>query len=271
MKFFIAVPSYDGSMRTDTAHSINVASKEHPGEVQWADCHSSLLGITFNRLLTRALYSGAQYFCMLHADVAPDPYWIDTLLGEMKASKADVISAVIPLKGVHGLTSTAVDLGSEENPWRCRRITMKEVFGLPETFTAADFGYKDKALLINTGCMMFDLFAPWVKSFPGFTVSDKASPVDCQFCNAKGCAECGNHGWRMAVQVESEDWGFGRWLHKNGLKAVATRKVLIRHFGSAFYTNSVPWGTFDRDPEIIPEKELKEPVPFSSKDELYLL
>jgi hypothetical protein len=273
-KVFLAVPTYDGSMQTATAHAIHTATNKYRGGLEWADCPSSLLAMGFNRLLSIGLASGCEYFCMLHADVAPDAGWVDILIDELQAHQADVISAVVPIKNQMGLTSTALDLGDDEHKWKCRRLTMKEVFDLPETFSAKDTMLPDRALLINTGCMLFNLSSPWLRNFPGFQVSDYIQPADCQECTGQTCLKCGGHGWRFEVRSESEDWAFGRWLHRQGLKAVATRKVTLRHFGTAFFTNSVPWGKLDTDTEFVPEPTpkplLAAPLP-AKNDEVFLL
>jgi len=92
----------------------------------------SLLANCFNMLWCRALNARKQeprlrYFAMLHADVEPQmPFWLDVLLHELESNKADMVSAVVPIKTRQGLTSTAI--GDSFDPWcPVRRLTMKEV------------------------------------------------------------------------------------------------------------------------------------------------
>ena len=79
---------------------------------------------------------------------------------------ADVVSTVLPIKDRRGVTSTAID--DPEDEWTpLRRLTMREVHRLPETFSAqADCGYPNNALLVNTGCFVLDLRKPSVERVP---------------------------------------------------------------------------------------------------------
>ena len=200
---------------------------------------SSLLARGFNELWCAALNGGYDYFAMLHGDISPVDGWLDILLEEMEATGADVVSAVSPIKSSHGLTSTAID--DPDNKWIVeRRLTMKEVMELPETFDASDTDFPERALLVNTGCWIADLSKSWCRELDEndeavfhFTINDrirydKASKMFVQSC-------------------EPEDWFMSRILHRKGAKVVATRKVQLNHYGSYAYPNYSTWGELDED------------------------
>jgi hypothetical protein len=205
----------------------------------------SLLAQNFNFLLSAALNlresQGITHFAMLHSDIGPSRDWIETLYDELIAHDADVLSCVVPLKSNEGLTSTAIDtdarLRSDTNQYRYeRRLAMREVMQLPETFTAADCGYPDRALLINTGCWIADIDRVWPRGEKElrhfFTITDRVR------ANAKG---------EYQPEVFPEDWNFGRQLHRSGLKVMATRKVRLMHVGTAYHMNDSAWGTLEID------------------------
>lgn len=194
----------------------------------------SLLANGFNRLWCEALNlakgPGLDYFAMIHADVEPEVGWLDILVAELEAKNLDVLGAVVPIKDVRGMTSIAL-ARDDGDPWRIHcRLTMSEVYRLPETFTSDDVG---KPLLLNTGlwvCRMGD----WCKRML-FTINDRIC-ID---------PETGDY----YPQVEPEDWYFSRHLHALGLKVGCTRKVRLNHRGPTAYGNVRPWGnnTFDHE------------------------
>jgi predicted O-methyltransferase YrrM len=184
----------------------------------------SLLAYGFNRLYCNALNqrkNGITHFLLLHADVIPaDPKtWVTTMMEEMERVGADILSAVVPLKGPTGLTSTALDKACLENKWAVQRLSMTEIMSRPETFT-------DPALLINTGCLLIDIRTSWAGEMC-FTIKDMiAVNLDGEF----------------SAQVESEDWGFSRRARQYGAKIWATRKLKLTHIGRAEFTNWDVWG-----------------------------
>ena len=204
----------------------------------------SLLTSNFNRAWCAALNlragHGVTHFAMLHADVAAAPGWLDLLLGELERHQADVVSAVIPLKTEHGLTSTAV---GTPNKYLQRRLTMSEIHRLPETFDAGHvaetLGFMGP-LLVNTGCWVCDLRKPW-----------------CDEVDAEGRLK-----WAFRVEndivrdpatghfksfVASEDWLFSRHLGGIGARVYATRNIPAYHIGTHNYVNGKPWGTWETD------------------------
>ncbi len=189
---------------------------------------SSLLTFGFNMLWTRALNSrakrGITHFAMLHDDVCPDGNkWLDTLMAELVENDADMVSAVVPLKDERGLTSTAIETDHE---WLPKKLSMTEVFDLPETFT-------HPGLLCNTGMWLCKLTEPWAEKVC-FRQYDRIIEVDGQF----------------APQTMSEDWDFSRQLRGFGCKIMATRKVKLSHERNEFHNRSV-WGSWKTDAQTV--------------------
>lgn len=218
----------------------------------------SLLAACFNEFWCMALNERFDYFAMLHADVSPQPGWLDILMDEMKRTGADVVSVVIPIKEPEmGLTSTAI--GDPSTNWRPRRrLTMHEVYELPETFDAADAGYPGDALLVNTGCFLVDLSKPWCRATKPdgtaefhFTINDKIQERAGQF----------EH------EVEPEDWYASRQWARLDAKVVATRKVALNHRGVADFPNTSPWGDLKEDFTVTDEEQMvNRDAPYKTKD-----
>jgi hypothetical protein len=172
---------------------------------------------------------GVTHFVMLHGDIAPQHGFVDILLDELRAANADVVSAVVPIKSAKGQTSTAYGERLPNGKPIHTKLTMHDVFALPETFGIEDTPWPDKVLLINTGCMAFRLDA-WVREFL----------LDEPFGFETWCEE--NEDGKIHSQALSEDWRFALWLARNGLRAVATRKVTLTHWGPQGFCNDAAWG-----------------------------
>lgn len=207
----------------------------------------SLLTFCFNRLWAKVLNLRATqritHIAMLHNDVCPDAYWGDVLLEEMNATGADMISAVVPIKDERGVTSTCVEDAADA--WSVRRLTMHEVYRLPETFGAEDIvwhGPNYGRLLLNTGCWLVSLrwrgglgrweytAGPVTGHRPWFRQQDRIVTL----------------GGSDVAQTMPEDWDWSRQLQDLGLKVMATRKVALYHEQQQF-TNAKPWGTWQTD------------------------
>lgn len=229
MKVFLGIPCHAGGVYEGTARSTFVTS-EVPGRVACMFHPTSLLPRGFNKLYATALNGDFTHFAMLHADIEVlIPYWIDRMIELMDKTKADVLSVVSPIKNMKGLTSTAVDINphtGEWDKWRVKRLTMKEVFDRPPTWT-------EDGLLINTGCMLVNL------------QSDIADKFYFEFIDQIIFDENGN---RKAVGV-SEDWQFSRLVHSMGGKIFATREIPLAHIGPASFGNQMIWGTETEDTE----------------------
>jgi hypothetical protein len=188
----------------------------------------SLLCMAFNSLWCGALNrrkEGVKYFAMIHSDIVPEPWWLDTLIDELEAHNADVVSAVVPIKNDEGVTSTAID--DPENPFcPMARLTVKQTLNLPKTFSAKDVGFPDRALLVNTGLFVCRFDQPWVEKIH-FNIKDRiVVDKDGTF-------------W---PEVEPEDWGFSKQLHSLRRKVMATTAVRLSHVGNFGYGNAHAWG-----------------------------
>lgn len=192
---------------------------------------STVLDHGFNRLWATALNlvaQGVTHFGMIHDDVAPAQGWVDILLAEMALTGADILSTVIPIKTEHGLTSTAIET---DDPWLPRRLTLSEVYALPETFSDGDVGGE---LLLNTGLWVCDLRRPFWTD-PG--------PLTFQTVNRIIRNKTGD--WE--AQAKSEDWEFSRAARARGARLFATRKPTLYHAGESRFPNDHVWGTWQTD------------------------
>jgi len=206
---------------------------------------SSLLPYTFNLLWTGALNmrksvpftqnDGTKadlpisYFAMIHDDVMPSANWLNVLIDELESTGADIVSAVIPIKDEKGLTSTATDTTGDL--WSPRRLTLHEVFQMPETFGDEDAGGE---LLLNTGLWVCRFDAPWVEKVH-FRQQDQVVKMP-----------DGN----MVPRTISEDWDFSRQVRRHGGKLMATRKVKVVHEAAQWH-NHYPWGKWEIDQDLL--------------------
>lgn len=229
----VAMPNRTGEGVGKAYEAFLRASKRGLTRIELRQGHS-LLPFCFNRIWCDALnYKRAcpvTHFAMIHDDVCPEPGWLDVLLDELDATGADMVSAVAPIKNGYGLTSTAVDVGG--NPWVPRRLSMTEVFDLPETFGVDDVPWRepDSRLLVNTGL--------WVCRFDG------GWPEQVCFRQQDRIERQPNGDY--VARTIPEDWDFSRQLQSHGLKVVATRKVGLYHGRQEFH-NRGPWGAWTTD------------------------
>ncbi len=219
-------------------------------QVGWNHYQSgSLLGANFNSLWCGALnlvHKGERldYFAMLHDDIAPEDCWLDKLIDELEANELDVLGVAVPIKDTRGMTSLA--LHREGDNWMplCR-LSMHDVFELPETFTSANLPGK---LLLNTGCWVARWNQEWARTVH-FEINDRIV-----FNTAAN---------RYQSQTEPEDWHFSRQLHEIGtpgsatahlkpLRIGATRKIAVMHQGEIEFANDHPWGSHAFDKEATP-------------------
>jgi hypothetical protein len=215
---------------------------------------NSLLARSFNHLYAQALSArknhGVTHFAMLHTDVAPEPNWVDKLWEEIETRQADLVSAVMPIKSQLGLTVVALD---RPDPWMPRRLTMREIMQLPETFARQDTidaglnpeGYR---LMVGTGCWICDLRKPWVD------VADDKGCLKCYF-TVRDQIRLEEDG-KYFVGVQPEDWNFSRMVQdvQPNAKILATRKVSLNHMGEGAYSNQTAWGQWQHDRDILGEE-----------------
>lgn len=204
---------------------------------------NSVLPHNFSQHLCAALNAraehGVTHFAMLHADIAPQVGWLDILMDELHATKADIMSAVVPIKhilGDGGYTSTAIAEPADRMHWQHFKLTMNDIFKLPETFGIEDTPWPGRVLLVNTGCMVMPI------------------GVAEQFAKAGGFrfeTWIHEHEGLFRPEAISEDWLMSRWAYDAGLKVRATRKVQLDHWGITPFSNTGPWG----DPALNAIKE----------------
>jgi len=224
-----------GEMTLGAATGFHRCTRRKNHHVELLALGSSLATGNFNGLWCWALNAARKgqvdYFAMIHSDIEPQEFWLDDLIDELEEKKLDVLGVVAPIKDSRGLTSTAVAHPSGD-PWKIRnRLTMREVYRLPETFTSEDVG---GPLLLNTGLWVCKFDMAWApKVF--FTVNDKI------FIDKKT--------GQYRAKIEPEDWFSSRLYHELGLKVGCTRRVPIYHRGSMAFGNAVPWGddSFDKE------------------------
>lgn len=234
---FLAQPTYDFKI---DARISNVITAELGRTIKVVDPRSfSLIPYNFNlswcECLNRRAEFEVDYFMMLHADVKPEPGFAGKMLAEMRRSGAHVLSAVVPFKNNSGLTSTALDFNVMDIPLELpRRLTMREVAKLPETFSLADCREIDARaihLLVNTGLMLVDL------NFVHALGKDRKL-----LCFAEYDWLVEDQDGKLAPRVLSEDWYFSRMAASMGGKVMATRKIHLTHLGPAEYPNYGEWG-----------------------------
>jgi hypothetical protein len=208
----------------------------------------SLLACNFNKLWCTALnmvHRGERvdYFAMLHDDIGCEDFWLDKLIAELEAKQLDVLGVVVPIKDDRGMTSIALHHDGDNWSPECR-LTMHEVYDLPETFTSEDVGGYD--LLLNTGCWVIKWNQDWAKKV-NFTINDRI--VFDRTTDA------------FYPEVESEDWYFSRLLNELGLRIGATRKIAVKHEGDAEFPNTFAWGKKSFDSDSPAHKRNHSPIP----------
>lgn len=229
MSVYLGIPTYNNHILEGHLGAILKASKkELVGKLEIKGY--SALTYNFNSLFANALNErkkGCTHFAMIHADILPEDFWLDTLMAKLEEFQADMISAIVPIKYNKGITSTALDESLEgSNPyWRPRRLTLHECFEkYPPTFT-------DEKLLLNTGCMLIDIRKPWVEKIR-FRFDDAIVKKQ--------------NGEFQAI-FAPEDWLFSRDARNLGAKLLATREVKVEHHGVTKYTNDRAWGSHRED------------------------
>jgi hypothetical protein len=237
MRVMIGMPLRNRTADIGAVYSQAVWPSQNNVEVVASNRICGLVTYCFNKLWCDALNAqqtqGVTHFAMIHGDVVAGRGWLDVLAVEMEATDADLVSVAIPLRAATGVTSTALE--DPDCVWNARRITMRELYELPETFTEADVPWKQTGarLLHNTGLWLCRLGRPWNTQVT-FRQQDRIV-----FNTTTG---------QYDAQTISEDWDWSRQLHDLGVRMACTRKVGVRH-GSDEYHNRSPWGTWEIDEE----------------------
>lgn len=229
---FLAVPNR-GTLAEGTAVAL-VQTGRTPVELVRTRS-TSLLTLTFNSLWCDALNRSPRptHFVMLHDDIVPlDAGWLDTLVAEFRACRADVLSTVVAIKDERGLSSTAL---MNPKTKEMVRLTVTEACALPKTFDAAAAGRPGWVVLPNTGLWICDFTRPWVERVC-FTIRDRVFK------------DAASGQW--LAQCYSEDWDFGAQCHAIGLRVCATTAVKVVHKGGFDYPNFTPWGRLAADDQV---------------------
>jgi hypothetical protein len=179
---------------------------------------------------------------MIHSDIEPEPFWVDKMIAEADRHRADIMTAVVPIKNDKGLTSTALSHPSDD----CRaflRLTSAQVKhpSFPVTFDRdmavnalralpGDLRFDAPMpanLLCNTGCMVCRLGGAW------------CDPTKVYFDEVTTFQRINNQ-WTPLIR--SEDWFFTAKAFQNGAKVMATTSMKINHHGITSYPNDKVWG-----------------------------
>jgi predicted O-methyltransferase YrrM len=242
-RVFLGMPSY-GEITAAAGRAFWRATRLPDSQVFYQQNEGSLLAANFNTLWCSALNrvragERVDYFAMQHGDVEPQDWWLDTLIDELESRDLDILGVVVPIKDMRGITSIAL-AHETGDPWRLHaRLTMHEVFRLPETFTSEDVG---RPLLLNTGLWVCRFNPEWARKV-WFTINDRI------VIDPEG---------RYIPQTESEDWFFSRLLHELGLKIGCTRKITLKHRGGMSFPNDQAWGTQPVDTAHVSESVVPE-------------
>jgi SAM-dependent methyltransferase len=244
-RVYLGMPGY-GKQTAAAGRSLWNAAPQ--SEVIREYSQGSLLACNFNKLWCAALnivHRGERldYFAMLHDDIGAEDGWLDKLIEELEAKQLDVLGVAVPIKDSRGMTSIALHREGDNWEPECR-LTMRDVYELPETFTSADLN--GVPLLLNTGCWVAKWNQEWCRQV-SFTINDRIVfdvPHNC-----------------YAPQVESEDWYFSRLLNEMGLKIGCTRKIAVTHQGEMEFQNTHPWGSESFDHESPSRIRKTSPVP----------
>jgi len=222
---YIATPTYDGTVLGTTLEAVHKACNAPDisiiHEVDVAGC--SVIHHGFNKFWCFALNMKPRpnWFCMLHADIRPEPGWLTKLLRLAIQYDAGMLSALVPLKDN---TDDYSACWLEENkfgnlPYPIRRINKKDLKELPPTFDYKMAGWPN-FLGTNTGCCLWNFERSWVEKV------HFAIPTD---------IVQGDDGIFRPVML-SEDWLMSYVLQKQFKETVmATSVVKLKHRGIKDY------------------------------------
>ncbi len=260
MKIFLACPgpSFDfGALR-----GILMASNDHEVYRQNSAAAAGNFDILWCDALNESEAGLCTHFAMIHSDISPEPGWLDVLVEEMEKHAVGLLSAAVPIKDHRGLCSCGV-ARSDTNWSPRRRVTVRELLELPETFGAADFGYPGECLIHNNGLWLADLRHPeWrATDADGHLIASHKFPRASFRDPATGL-------WQ--TMGESEDWYFSRQAHELGIPSKITRRVKLTHRGATQFSNFSAWGTYEHDEDTraawdVPARNGRAPQPELSR------
>ncbi len=250
---YLTMPQYGRTPDKGAAEAFYSARGQHDGFM--VSLGESAGGCTHNNLWCAALNQrekrGLTIFGMIHTDVEVlDPKWLEILFNILRAQNADFVSVVIPQKNLLGLTLTGLltldeqvrrditldNLPPTATPRAVRRLTMREIYQMPATFTVDDIVDQSRepkpvALVSGLALSLCRLDRPWCE--------------DVQLGCAMKIYRADNG--KFVSAFESEDWYFSEHVHRAGGKIVVTREVPAKHHGDMGFPNTEPWGQWDYD------------------------
>lgn len=241
LKILLAVPTYDGTVNWRTAANALGVQAGAGVQVAVMQMASSFLTLNFNAMWCAMLNDKTfTHFAMCHADIEPaKSNWLKQMLDIQAQTGVDVLSAVSPIKSEQGLTSIAATRNVEGDAYETpKRLTMHEIYRLPETFNGRDVAnlwyWNEDAttLLVNTGLLLVDVRKRDIAERITFTVNN--------WIARKPSGE-------FYAESEPEDWNFSRQANSMGWRVSATRAVQLAHIGNARYGNDKAWGLLDKD------------------------
>lgn len=249
---YLGMPCHGAPEMAAARGLFRAASGKGGLKVQASFLSGSLLNANCNGLVAWACNAQrvqgrrVDYFGVLHADVCPhEDFWLEALIAELERSGLDLLSVAVPVKDGRGLVSTALGHPGPQDYTRAFcRLSLAELYKLPETFTAADLGHPDRPLLVNTGCFVCKFDWRWAEKVV-FQDVNRLIWDD----------ELGQY----RVETFPEDWNFARQCVALGLKVGCTRKVLVEHRGPQSFSNAGPWGDFEFDREYLDGPAVKVP------------
>lgn len=241
-RVLLACPLYDDRMVAGPSRAFwRTASRQHQVHeqlVSFSIIDTSCTAIWCDALNNRGLLD---YMAILHGDVTPPDWWLDTLIDEAEKHGADFLSALVPVKDDRGFYSTAISLPDGKRHFV--RLTVQQVmrpefpttFGLeeaaealerlPEPYRVPEVP-RGGFLFANTGCMICRVDRPWAEQvlFDAETIIDR-----------------GSNG-RLIPYTLGEDWVFSREIARHGGKVMATKAILPAHRGAADFRSEAAWG-----------------------------
>jgi hypothetical protein len=209
---FMAFPSYDNWYSGGAMRAGEWATKQFA--LRKEQYNSSLITKCFNVLWVRAVMSQCRYWAMVHADINPPGYWLDTMIGTMRRKGGTFLSACVSIKDDSGRISCA--MCGEGEPHYI--LTESDLVKLPAVFTGYDVNKTlgiNGDLLVNTGLWVADMSADWVYKV---------------WFELKSGISWDNYK-QAHVSQESEDWLLSKMLHKLGVTVWATQEMRIGHLG----------------------------------------
>lgn len=226
-KVFLAIPCYDNRVEAGTMMAVLSATRRFDVEV--CTHATSILPHGFNVLWARAHENNNDFWCMLHADVCPDPGFLDALHDDWEESRADFISAAIPIKSLEGCYSTAMGYLNKPPHYRLQHQDLAQ---LPMVFDSCDVRLLGHTglLCVNTGLSFCRLHQDWNEEL---------------YFQMRTWMEFDEEG-RRRPQVIPEDWDLSYRLHQMALRVHCTQRIGLTHAGRWDWRFDTPKQVIDR-------------------------